>query len=891
MDEIRHIINSHKIGERMQLLDQKWQIFGDIDAIIVRDGVDADDVLKLKTLAIQEWLFRFEFVNSIILISRKKLIVFSSKDKLELLSVVKAKLNEVGKDLVLIEKTDKGLEVDMKNLFDAIEKSHLKKFGGLLKEPQQGKFIDAFNEQLSKRNFQEVDIGANIQELLSVKDASDIITMRKAAECNCYLFGKFIQKIEKILDTGKQETHSSISKHMDDSIAGWKKELEKKYGIKSRFFDFNYSPIIQSGSNFDLRPNAENNDELLSHNYILLNLGCKYFELNSNIFRSLLINPSDEERGHYSALLELHKLAINCLRPGTRLSQVYNEVVNLCKEKYPKLVDCLPNNFGFGIGYEFKESLLLINAKNDREIKEGNSFVVITSFKGLPSRKSKEYALHLSDVIIAKSDGKPEILTDAVSKKLEDVGYALDDETAPANGHASSSKGNFESSKRENNQKYETVDVDDDDRVTRRTRSAKRGILLVEEQDKMRKIRDHQKELLDSKNHELEERLRSGNFIFKPSECSKIVLEKLRTYTADSFPKNLPSKQIHVDSKNNAVLLPINGRLIPFHINCLKNVTKHTESRTATIRFNFQTPLSSTGNIIFPSSSTFGTQPIYIKELMFRSLNPENYNGIVKEIREIQKRLKSSSSAPEQKDLEKVVLQNKLKTLNDLKMRPTITGRKTVGSLTAFANGFKFVSKRNEVIEIPLSNIKHAIYQPCGDNMITIIHFVLKTSMVINKKPHSHIQFYSEVGYTSEDLNDPRRKNRGHELDELEEEELERQAKDHYNRLFLDFTSYVQDHWNSDLKFDSPFLDFGFYGSPFFNNVYIMPTAYCLVSLIESPFLVITLDEIELVALERVDNKIKNFDLVAIFKDYTRPVQTISNIPKSNIDLIKQWLE
>ena len=43
-------------------------------------------------------------------------------------------------------------------------------------------------------------------------------------------------------------------------------------------------------------------------------------------------------------------------------------------------------------------------------------------------------------------------------------------------------------------------------------------------------------------------------------------------------------------------------------------------------------------------------------------------------------------------------------------------------------------------------------------------------------------------------------------------------------------------------------------------------------SITERPFLVIELDEVELISIERIDNKIKNFDMIVIFKDYTRPV-------------------
>lgn len=50
------------------------------------------------------------------------------------------------------------------------------------------------------------------------------------------------------------------------------------------------------------------------------------------------------------------------------------------------------------------------------------------------------------------------------------------------------------------------------------------------------------------------------------------------------------------------------------------------------------------------------------------------------------------------------------------------------------------------------------------------------------------------------------------------------------------------------------------------------------------------IDEIELVSIERVDNQIKNFDLIIIFKNYTKPVKHIDNIPKTSLAQIKEWL-
>ncbi len=70
-----------------------------------------------------------------------------------------------------------------------------------------------------------------------------------------------------------------------------------------------------------------------------------------------------------------------------------------------------------------------------------------------------------------------------------------------------------------------------------------------------------------------------------------------------------------------------------------------------------------------------------------------------------------------------------------------------------------------------------------------------------------------------------------------------------------------------------------------------MPSAQCLVSLIEKPFFVLFLKDIEFVSIERIDNKIKNFDLAIIFKDYHKPVKTIDNISKDKLQQIKEWLD
>lgn len=59
---------------------------------------------------------------------------------------------------------------------------------------------------------------------------------------------------------------------------------------------------------------------------------------------------------------------------------------------------------------------------------------------------------------------------------------------------------------------------------------------------------------------------------------------------------------------------------------------------------------------------------------------------------------------------------------------------------------------------------------------------------------------------------------------------------------------------------------------------------------IQPPF-VVTLDEVELVHFERVQFHLKNFDVVIVYKDYSKKVTMINAVPVNSLDPIKEWLK
>jgi nucleosome binding factor SPN SPT16 subunit len=102
---------------------------------------------------------------------------------------------------------------------------------------------------------------------------------------------------------------------------------------------------------------------------------------------------------------------------------------------------------------------------------------------------------------------------------------------------------------------------------------------------------------------------------------------------------------------------------------------------------------------------------------------------------------------------------------------------------------------------------------------------------------------------------------------------------------------YLSNQIGETVEVDIPFRELAFEGVPFRTNVRLQPTTECLVYLSDPPFLVVTLADIEIASLERVQFSLKQFDMVLIFKDFTKSPLHINSIPSSQLDDVKNWLE
>lgn len=642
-------------------------------------------------------------------------------------------------------------------------------------------------------------------------------------------------------------------------------------------------PLVQSGGMYSLAP-AKGNGNNISADVIMISNWIKYRNYHCSAIRTLLIDASEDQKKSYKALYGCFQYCISQLSAGKRIKDIYNEGVKYIQEHDPELVPRLPKNFGWGTGCLESEKLLEINGENEATIVPGSVFELNIGIEGMSNGKMN-YSMQLADTLLIGAEGKTrEILTGAISKAFKDVSYSMAEEQEEESGRKEEEKSKIDPSVL----RAGTKALDNVWSNERRLRTKDKPQDLAKEAVR----KEHQKKLTEEKMLEIEDRL-SSNKIGTSQKVNE--LRKLTDVSAYDSPAQIPPEakfgNVFIDSKRESLLVPIGGRVIPFHVSTIKNVSKTDEVGGSFLRVNFHVPGDGAAfntPLGFPEPK--GDNFAFLKEITIRMHDPKTIGSAHKIIKELIKRLKVRDQEKKEKEglvVQKslILLSGKRPILNNVSLRPNIAGKKTSGILEGHRNGVRFTSGKSERVEVIYENIEHAFYQPCENELIVLIHFHLKNPIMIGNKKTKDVQFYSEVGLAADDLNMRRRNLQ--DIDEMEQESQERQLRARLNNEFKRFSDEVEKLAN--VEFDIPYRGLGFYGVPVKTNVLLLPTLNCLINLTEVPFFVVSLSDIEVVHFERVNFSLRNFDMVFIFKDLTTYVR-IGCIPAESLEGIKDWL-
>jgi nucleosome binding factor SPN SPT16 subunit len=219
--------------------------------------------------------------------------------------------------------------------------------------------------------------------------------------------------IETVIDEEQKVTHAELAAKTEEVFED-PTRISKKLHPES--VDSCYSPFIQSGGVYDLRPWAVlSNNEQLHFGTIVCALGARFKSYCSNVGRTYFVDPNKDQEANYKILLEIQQILLKSLKPGVKLSVLHSKAIKFLETKKPELLDKFTKNCGYSMGIEFQESLFTINAKNERVVEAGMVFNLTVGFQNLenPSaidKKKKIYAMLLSDTVLVKEDGEAGLL-------------------------------------------------------------------------------------------------------------------------------------------------------------------------------------------------------------------------------------------------------------------------------------------------------------------------------------------------------------------------------------------------------------------------------------------------------------------------------------------------
>lgn len=903
--------------------------WGNANCLSLNRGPMNEEDPYAKSLVLHQYLFGIELSDTVTLLTDAgTLYILSSKKKIDFLQKNLGTSSNGNSDVkISIEylvrnKSDSNQE-NYQTLSKVLEDVEVPagdkvKVGVFLKEwakNEEGNTANVGGWQtiLSENDEVEtVDITVGMGLLMAIKDENELDLVKKSSVLgNKILKHGFIPRLEEIIDNDESVTHEALAEEVE---AIYSDPTKIKVNVSPDDVSTAYFPILQSGGQYDLKVSAMSTQKKLKYDVITISLGSRYKNYCSNISRTFLVDPPKSVSDTYETLLVVHDACLSAMVPGKPLKSIYGTAVKkLQAEGREDLIKRLPKNLGFAIGGYFREGNLTLSQKNTVTFKPGMTFNLSVGFSGIKlsdSDKSavneksavkniSEYALVIADTVtITKTT--PDILTKH-SKSLTDVSYMINDddgsdddevEAAPA-----APKGDSE---------YARKIAEEDNNRSNGQRTSKR---LASTYDSMAEAQagaaERQRKQIDLMNRRNEERVRElarAKNRGKGKENEGDKAEELEAYKrTKDYPDSVLPNQIKVDMPSKCVLLPIGGNPVPFHISTIKAAVFQKMDSVSYLRINFYTAGLALGKEasrnIAKLIEKYAPYATFIREMTFRSLDGRNLNQAYRMIMELRKRFRATE-VQEQEEATLVKQDKLVRTknervprLSDLTMRPVFAGRKTQGNLEAHSNGLRFISNRGESVDIIYSNIEHAIFQPCENEIMVLIHFYLKNPIMIGKKKQRNVQVFTEVIDASQAVDAGRRNM--YDPEEMDDEQRERQLRKKLNEAFKDFCRKVEKVASKNgfsLEFDIPYRDLGFIGNPHKEMVFIMPTLNCLVNLTETPFFVVDLNQVDHVHFERVTFASKAFDIVIVNKDFTKQPWRVDMIPNADKDGIQDWL-
>ena len=622
-----------------------------------------------------------------------------------------------------------------------------------------------------------------------------------------------------------------------------------------------YPPVISSGYSINcLFPPTQIGGNL-TYDIISCSIGIKFKSYIACVGRTFLINSEEYIKLAYKNLVKSRDLLIKFIEPNITFEEIYNNFYNNIEEKYQKFI---PEIIGYycGINLYSKEHCIKFGSKE--KLINNSTIILHLSLENVQIENYPSFSLFLTDTIQITNEGTIFITQSKSKYKL--IAYTFED----------------------TNSKNKINELLNDNRsIVERTRNRSGEIKKNKNEEHLNII----KEMIPNNNNNNNNIKDNDNNEFLNDNNFNDNLKPISYQNQREIPEIKISNRIAIHSQKYTICLPILGTIVPFHISNISSVKSSSTSdgKISTLIIKFE----------YPKIKDDSAKNIFIKELIFNMNGNNKFNEISKQISELRNRF-VNTQRKRQVDRE-VYINEEIKLVTGrpsprlsggIRLRPALTGKKSIGTLEGHINGFRFRTTNGETLLIMYNNIKFAYLQRASTEPITLIHFLLHKPIKIGKNAEYHITFFKQI-VNDIDLSIGH-SNMMTDQAEMAEEEHDRRLRKKINKEFLEFCESIENPENKFINsphFEQPRRQLVFSGVYIHQVSNFYPLMNALVSVAESSSLILLIKDVEIILFERVQLSLKYFDLVFLLKDWSKEVIQITQIPTNYIELIKDWLK
>jgi len=403
-----------KIAEEWFMTDTK----DDFDAVLLVTGVSDDEEEVDKTIAMHYWLFGFESPETMILLQPggKVTVCASSKKLKDFFQDLE------GPDFRLVQSvTPASVEASTSELKEVVD---VLRIGGksdvvlgFPKRTHKGTFAQVVADAMQTLvGFRAEDCSDGISRMLAKKDDWEVNLTKGSCSFVMSVMNHFQNDVLQIVNEQLEVSHETVCKQIEDTQDDVDTMMKfcSKTGLQSGklLIEFAY---MQNGQTFapKLPCAIPTNDHVPMTGTYVLNLTTKYFDYAATVVRTLIVNPSADQKEAHSLTVEVVQHVINLLKPGVMFKNIYQEAKGKVRAARPDLLPRLVSNVGNLTGLEVRDSMAQIDENSERWVEAGNVFVISAGFDAASTVAGQQpWGVALAQTVLVAESGAAQVLTE-----------------------------------------------------------------------------------------------------------------------------------------------------------------------------------------------------------------------------------------------------------------------------------------------------------------------------------------------------------------------------------------------------------------------------------------------------------------------------------------------